>query len=193
MLFISALDLCRGMDICAPTPQMPSQYFHPHVRTRSAAHQVLQGYTTFSGACIIAALVTVACGGQHSATKARLKSPMPLTRQEIAPVLEAVGRAIAARVPRVRQGAVTRPLDERERAQLFDVLADAGGLEDVGLRTMGGVTLRGLRSPATSPQSEIEATGTVWIDVGTLLPRRYEFAYAMPGFGDFGYDLTFEP
>lgn len=148
--------------------------------------------TTFSSALVVAALVAVSCGGQDRAARARLREPARLTRDDIARVLEAVGRAMAARVPRVRQGAVTRDLDERERAQLFDVLADSGGLEDGGFRTIGGVTLRGLRGPATSPQSEIEATATVWIDVRTLLPRRYEFAYVMPGFGDFGYDLTFE-
>ena len=38
----------------------------------------------------------------------------------------------------------------------------------------------------------VQAPGTVWIDVSSLLPRRYEFTYAMPGFGDTAFDLVFE-
>ena len=144
-----------------------------------------------SAVCVMA-LCAVACGGPDRAIGARLASPAKLTSEEIAQTLQAVGRAMRGRQPRMKQGAVTRPLDERERAQVFDVLADARGLEDVGIKQNDGVTARGLRVPATSPQSEIEATGTLWIDVNTLLPRRYDFAYAMPGFGDYTLDLTFE-
>lgn len=141
--------------------------------------------------CVVA-LCAVACGAPDRAVKERLAAPAKLTQEEMAQTLQAVGRAMNGRSPRVKQGAVTRPLDERERAQVFDVLADARGLEDVGIKQIDNVNVRGLRVPATSPQSEIEATGTVWIDVNTLLPRRYDFAYAMPGFGDYTLDLTFE-
>ncbi len=142
--------------------------------------------------CVAVALVLVACGGPDRALTARLEAPGRLSQDEIARTLEAVGRAMAGRTPRVRQGAVTRPLDEKERAQVYDVLADPRGLEDVGVQHIGSATVRGLRVPATSPQSEIEATGTIWLDVHTLLPRRYDFVYAMPGFGDVTLDLTFD-
>jgi len=141
---------------------------------------------------LIVMLATTACSDPDRPLKARLASPGRLSPDEIARTLEAVGRTIRGRTPRVRQGGVTRPLDEKERAQLFDVLADPRGLEDVGVERLDEATVRGLRVPATSPQSEIEAFGTVWIDVASLLPRRYEFAYAMPGFGDVALDLTFE-
>ena len=41
--------------------------------------------------------------------------------------------------------------------------------------------------------SEVDATQTLWIDVDTFVPKRYEFQYSMPGFGDYAYDLTFGP
>jgi len=142
-------------------------------------------------AAIEVGLGAIGCGGPDRSLTRRLESPARLSQDEIARTLEATGRAMAGRTPRVRQGAVTRPLDEKERAQVFDVLADPRGLEDAGIQQIGDATVRGLRAPATSPQSEIEATGTVWLDVTTLLPTRYDFAYAMPGFGDVTLDLTF--
>ena len=144
-----------------------------------------------AGAAIGVALGAIRCGGPDRSLTRRLESPAPLSQDDIARILDATGRAMAGRTPLVRQGAVTRPLDEKERAQVFDVLADPRGLEDAGIQHIGDETVRGLRAPATSPQSEIEATGTVWLDVHTLLPRRYDFVYAMPGFGDVTLDLTF--
>jgi hypothetical protein len=137
------------------------------------------------------ALATLRCGGPDRGLTRRLESSARLSQEEIARTLEATGRAMGGRTPLVRQGPVTRPLDEKERAQVFDVLADPRGLEDAGIQHIGDATVRGLRAPATSPQSEIEATGTVWLDVHTLLPRRYDFVYGMPGFGDVTLDLTF--
>ena len=136
--------------------------------------------------------LTIAGCGHDGAVTNRLKSSEPLTEDDIARTLEAVGRATSGRGPRVRQGVLTRQLDEKERAQLLNVLGDPRGLADAGLRTIDGTTVRGVRAPATSPQSEIEATGTVWIDVKTLLPRRYELTSAMPGFGERAFDLVFE-
>ena len=121
---------------------------------------------------------TVAGCGHDAAVKNRLNASEPLTEDDIARTLEAVGRAMSGRGARVRQGALTRQLDEKERAQLFNVLGDPRGLADAGRRTIDGTMVRGLRAPATSPQSEIEAAGTVWIDVNTLLPRRYELTLA---------------
>jgi hypothetical protein len=139
----------------------------------------------------VVALVVGACDRDRP-IKDRLRASEPLTEDDIARTLDAVGRAMSGKGPRVKQGALTRQLDERERAQLFNVLGDPRGLTDAGLRTIDSAMVRGVRAPATSPQSEIEATGTVWIDVNSLLPRRYEFTYATAGFGDTAFDLVFE-
>jgi hypothetical protein len=144
-------------------------------------------------ALLIVALAAAVCGrDQDRSIKDRLRASEPLTEDDIARTLEGVGRAMRGKGPRVRQGALTRQLDERERAQLFNVLGDPRGLTDAGLHTIDDAMVRGVRAPATSPQSEIDATGTVWIDVNSLLPRRYEFTYAAAGFGDTAFDLEFE-
>ena len=40
---------------------------------------------------------------------------------------------------------------------------------------------------------EIEAAQRLWVDIGTLLPHRYQFTYAFPGYGDYEYQLTIRP
>ncbi len=141
---------------------------------------------------VVIVALSVGCAGPDAAIRRRLRSPPPLTRDDIAQLLAATNRAMGGRVPLLRLGAVSRQMDEKERNAVFNVLADARALEDAGLMTIDGTPMRGLRAPATSPQSEIEATATVWIDAATLLPRRYDYTYAMPGFGDFSYELTFD-
>ena len=101
----------------------------------------------------IVCVVTVACGGPDAAIKQRLQSPAPLTRGDIAQLLAATNRAMGGRVPLLRLGAVARQMDEKERNAVFNVLADARALEDTGLETIDGAATRGLRAPATSPQS----------------------------------------
>lgn len=142
---------------------------------------------------IVAAALAVACAHDpDAAIKARAAAPSPFAEQEIAQLLEGSGRAMAGKTMRVRQGAVTRALTDRERQQIFDVLSDPRGLSDAGPTTIAGRPARGVRVQAASAQSEIEATSTVWIDATTLLPCRYDFAYVAPGLGDVTLDLTFE-
>jgi hypothetical protein len=38
--------------------------------------------------------------------------------------------------------------------------------------------------------SELDAARTLWIDVETFLPHRFELTYSLPGFGDYAYDLV---
>jgi len=52
---------------------------------------------------------------------------------------------------------------------------------------------RGLTTGATPAMSELDAMQTLWIDVDSFVPRRYEFAYSSPGFGDYSYDLMLGP
>jgi len=143
---------------------------------------------------LAAAVLAAGCGRDpDAAIKARIASPSPLSELEIAQLLDASGRAMAGKDVRVRQGAMARALTDRERQQIFDVLSDPRGLSDAGLTTtMGGRSARGVRVQAASAQSEIEATSTVWIDIASLLPCRYDFAYVAPGFGDVTLDLTFD-
>lgn len=124
--------------------------------------------------------------------RARLKNTAPLSRDEMARFIDEITRAMSGKVARVQEGPVTRELDDRGRSAIFDLLTGRIGVEDAGSRTVGQTTVRGLRGPATPSTSEIDATQTLWVDADTLLPRRYELTYSMPGFGDVGYDLTFD-
>jgi hypothetical protein len=124
---------------------------------------------------------------------ARLKDPRLLSREEIVRFYDEIGRAIAGKHMRAKQGAVTRDLDERQKAAVLGMLSDPTLVGDRGVRTEDKRTLRGLDAGATPPTSEIDAAQTLWIDVDTFIPIRYEFAYSMPGLGDYAYDIIVEP
>jgi hypothetical protein len=64
---------------------------------------------------------------------------------------------------------------------------------DGGLKVDGKNAWRSLKTGGTTPLSELDATQTLWIDVDTFVPKRYEFEYSSPGFGDYSYDLTLTP
>ena len=67
------------------------------------------------------------------------------------------------------------------------------GVFDEGLRREGEAVARVLNGPARSDNVEIETTQRLLIDVRAVLPRRYEFSYAFPGYGqDQAYDLIIE-
>jgi hypothetical protein len=74
---------------------------------------------------------------------------------------------------------------------VLGLLSDPGEVYDGGLRVDGKKVWRGLKTGATPALSELDATQTLWIDVDSFVPRRYEFEYSSPGFGDYAYDLTF--
>ena len=59
------------------------------------------------------------------------------------------------------------------------------------LKVDGQNVWRGLKTGGATVLSELDATQTLWIDVDSFVPRRYEFEYSSPGFGDYAYDLTF--
>ncbi|HEV3141156.1 MAG TPA: hypothetical protein VGY57_11595, partial [Vicinamibacterales bacterium] len=98
-------------------------------------------------AAALVCVMTLACAGPDAAIKQRVQSPTPLTRDDLAQLLAATNRAMGGRVPLLRQGAISRQMDEKERNAVFNVLADARDLEDVGLKTIDGVAMRGLRAP----------------------------------------------
>jgi hypothetical protein len=149
--------------------------------------------------CVLLAIAatTLACESKEEKARAefsaRLKQEARLTREEIARLYEEIGRALAGRKILAKQGAVTRELDDRQSAAVLGMLSDPSLVGDRGVRTVNGVTMRGLDANGTPPTSEIDATQILWIDVETFLPRRYEFTYAMSGLGDYAYDLEVAP
>jgi hypothetical protein len=120
---------------------------------------------------------------------ARLKQSTKLTKGEQSRLFAEIGRAIDGKVIKIRQGAVKRALDKAESDAVLGMLVEPDAVYDIGLRVDGPTILRGLESGGTPVHSEVDAKQALWIDVETFLPKRYEFAYSMPGLGDVSYDL----
>jgi hypothetical protein len=139
----------------------------------------------------------VACGPAEdpvrTGLRTRLKQETRLTPTEIHTLFEQIGPAIADKKVTVKEGALVRTLNDEQRTAVLGMLSDPAVVYDAGLKTDGGNVWRGLRTGATSPMSELDAMQTLWIDVETFTPRRYEFEYSSPGFGDYAYDLAFMP
>ena len=84
--------------------------------------------------------------------------------------------------------------------RLFDVLTGDAELVDAGTRIVGGAVVRGIQAPWKAVRIETptfrtegpdipDTTQTLWIDVETLLPMRYEIAVNIAGIGDYGYNM----
>ena len=143
---------------------------------------------------VVAALA--ACHSEdpsRAAMRGRLKLEARLTPDEIRQFFQFIAQEIANKKLSATQGALTRALDDQERASVLGLLSEPDAVYDAGMRSMGMTTLRGLKTGATPVLSELDATQTLWIDVDTFVPRRYEFEYSSPGFGDYAYDLSFNP
>jgi len=146
---------------------------------------------------LAAAVVTSACAPPEDPARvelrARLKQETRLSEAELGRLCDEVARSIEKKSVRitVHDGAATPDADRR--AEVFNVLRDRAGLYDEGLKQEGGATYRILNGPGDSKNAEIEATQRLWVDVETLLPRRYEFTYAFQGYGDYAFDLAVEP
>jgi hypothetical protein len=134
------------------------------------------------------------CRSPEDAARARFRERLhastPLTHAEISQLVAGTLEAVGGRPVRVREGTTVRTLDARGRAEILAVLSGNVPTSDAGLRKTGGVVLRGIEGPATPPRSELDAAQTLWIDVDTLLPDRFELTYSMPGFGDYAHDLV---
>src|SRR5262245_15475947 len=127
------------------------------------------------------------------AMRARLKQESRLTPEEVRAFFDQIAPAIANKKVMVREGALARALDDRQRTSVLGMLSDPASVYDGGLRVDGKNIWRGLKTGGTAVLSELDATQTLWVDIGTFVPRRYEFEYSSPGFGDYAYDLTFDP
>ncbi len=139
-------------------------------------------------------LVT-ACESPEDAARARfqerLKTSAPLTHAEMGQLVGHTLAAIGGRPARVRDGTTVRTLDAKAQAEVLAVLSGELPVSDAGVRQADNRILRGIEGPATPAHSELDAAQTLWIDVDTLLPHRFELIYSLPGFGDYAYDLIF--
>jgi hypothetical protein len=122
----------------------------------------------------------------------RLKSAEPLSPDDLSQFIDGVGRAIGSRVVRVREGALSRQVTDLERAGAFAMLAGLLPVADGGVREIDGVIVRGLRAPATPATFEVDASQFLWVDVTTLLPKRYELLFGLPGMGDGFVDFVYD-
>ena len=127
------------------------------------------------------------------AMRARLKQETRLTPDEIRRLFDVMAPAIAGQKVAVREGALTRVLDEEQRTAVLGMLSDPGAVYDGGLKIDGANSWRALKTGGTAPLVELDATQTLWVDADSFIPRRYEFEYSSPGFGDYAYDLSFSP
>jgi hypothetical protein len=129
----------------------------------------------------------------RASMRARLRQEMRLSPGEVRELFAQIGPAIAGRQLHVTQGALSRTLEDQERTSVLGMLSDPGEVYDGGLKVDGKNAWRGLKTGGATVLSELDATQTLWIDVDSFVPRRYEFEYSSPGFGDYAYDLTFVP
>jgi hypothetical protein len=127
------------------------------------------------------------------AMRARLKHENRLTPDEIRAFFDQIAPMVADKKLTVKQGALTRALDDEQRTNVLGMLSDPGSVYDGGLNVDGNNRWRGLKTGGTTPTSELDATQTLWVDVDSFVPKRYEFEYSSPGFGDYAFDLTFVP
>lgn len=131
-------------------------------------------------------------GVSAEAVRSRLARADRLSPEEIAPAIEAITRTIRGRSIKVTDGRETMTLDDGGQAVVLALLSGALPIEDLGLRQTGTGAVRGFRSPATPPRSEIGAKQTLWVDVKTLEPRRFELVYEIPGDDDAAFDIRVE-
>ena len=140
--------------------------------------------------CVLA----LGCGSPEDAARAqfreRLHASTPLTQPEINQLVGYTLAAVGGRPVRIREQGTVRELDAKGRAEVLAVLGGGPPVSDAGLRKADGRTLRGIEGPGTPVQSELDAARTLWIEIDTLLPLRFELTYSLPGFGDYAYDIV---
>jgi hypothetical protein len=123
--------------------------------------------------------------------RARLEQQNKLTPDEVGRVFDEINRTLQGKQVRAVRDGVTNNLAGDEREVVLGMLTDRVGVFDEGLRT-GDSPLRVFNAPAVSTNPEIEAVRRLFVDVRTLLPRRFEFAYAFPSPDDYQLDLAVE-
>ena len=129
---------------------------------------------------------------QRAELRTRLRQETQLSADEIARVFEQVQGSLQGRPIRIARGATKTDLGASERDVVLGMLSDRTGVFDEGLRTGGGRRARVFNAPGVSNNPEIEASRRLFVDVETLLPLRFEFAYAYPNPDDYNLDLIVE-
>ena len=145
---------------------------------------------------LLAGVVFSACGRPEDPARvglrARLEQDAPLSNEELGRVLDEVGRTLAGKTVRIKEGGVTRELDEPQREAVLGILTYRAGVYDEGVRIAGGETLRVINAPGKASNAELDAIRRLLIDAGTLLPRRFEFTSGV-GSDEYAFDLVVEP
>jgi len=139
-------------------------------------------------------LLAIGCKSPEDVTRAqfreRLQATAPLSQPEVNQLVSYTLAAIGGRPVRISEQGAVRELDAKGRAEVLAVLGGGPPVSDAGLRTPDARTLRGIEGPGTPVHSELDAARTLWIDVETFLPHRFELTYSLRGFGDYAYDLV---
>ena len=124
----------------------------------------------------------------RSQLRTRLEQPDTLTPEEVGRVFDEISRTLQGKKVRAVRDGVATDLAADEREIVLGMLSDRVGVFDEGLRSM----MRVFNAPGLSTNPEIEAVRRLFVDVRTLLPRRFEFAYAFPSPDDYQLDLEVE-
>lgn len=158
-----------------------SMFTHPRQLTRATA-------------CLLTCLMTATCGRAEdparTALRDRLSQDAQLSDDDLGRLRAEISRSIADKTFLITQGDTTRTMDDEQRTVVFGMLSEPMGMFDEGVRQEGGVTVRVLNAPGRSTNSEIEASRRLSIDIETLLPLRFQFAYAFPNPEDYSLELV---
>jgi hypothetical protein len=145
-------------------------------------------------AWLFAGLLLPGCGPSEdpgrAALRARLRQEARLSSDELASLREEIARAMTGKAFWIKEGADLHPMDDEQRVVVFGLLHESAGMYDEGLRRDARMTFRVLNAPGRSRDSEVEAARHLWVEVETFLPRRFQFTYAFPGYGDYAFDLV---
>jgi hypothetical protein len=148
-------------------------------------------------AAVAMSLGFLACGAPESPERAELRSRMAqearLSDDELGRLLDEIAGDLEGKTVRITDSVGAQVPGPEPEAEVFSMLRNRIGVFDEGLRRDGEATYRVLNAPGKSDNAEIEASQRLWIDVATLLPRRYEFSYAFQGYGDYTYGVQVEP
>src|SRR5215475_14393015 len=82
----------------------------------------------------------------RASMRARLKQESRLSPEEVAAMFAQIAPAIAGKNVTVKEGALTRVLDQDQRTSVLGMLSDPGAVYDGGLRVEGQHVWRALKT-----------------------------------------------
>jgi hypothetical protein len=122
--------------------------------------------------------------------RARLKRQEQLSPRELDRLLDWISRMLTEKTVRVRHDGRIDPLTTEQEEVVLGMLVGRAGIFDEAIRNEDGTWVRVINAPGRSVDPEYEATRRLLIDVETLLPRRFEFNYGVPGMEGYALDLV---